>query len=153
MLSGDTAVDKIVSGYITNERIALTVTPTGSSYVWSIAKPSGATLRSDLSAVNVAGPSFVPEVHGIWTISVVIDSTTTYVIRIAVAAITQTTISQAFRCSPVADDTVPAPPVGEALFFSADALRWRTKNSAGVVRDLDQSIDGDGSILANQVFS
>ena len=35
MASGDTAVDKIVSGYITNERIALSITPSGDSFAFS----------------------------------------------------------------------------------------------------------------------
>ena len=137
MLSGDTAADKVVTGYIVSESIALSTHPTGTAWSWGIAKPSGATVRSNLSATDTAAPSFVPDEEGYWVVTVTVDGTTTYVIRIAVLAVSQATITQAMRCSPVAEATVPAPPVGEALFFSEEKGRWCVKDSSDAVRDLD----------------
>lgn len=137
MGSGDTAADKTVTGYLINEAIALSTFPAGTAWLWGIAKPSGATVRSNLNATSVAAPAFVPDAEGWWTITCTVDSTTTYVIRISVLALTQTTIAQAWRTSPVADATVPDPPAGEALFFSKDVGRWRAKDSSGTVRDVD----------------
>jgi hypothetical protein len=137
MLAGATSADNSVSGYITNEQITLSVTPTGSAYVWGLAKPSGSTARSVLSSSTGATPLVTPDVAGYYTVTCVVDSTTTYVLRISVAAVSITTIAQAFRCQPVANSTVPTPSTGESLYFSDDVDRLVVKTSAGVVREVD----------------
>lgn len=137
MVSGDTAADKSVSGYVTAEQIALSVTPTGTSYVWALAKPSGATSRSDLSANDEASCVFTPDVAGNWTVSLTVDSTTTYVIRIAVTAVAVSFVYEALRFTPKLNSTVPTPTIGAAVFFSDDSDLLSRKSPAGVVRSLE----------------
>src|SRR3990167_2773526 len=84
MTSGDTAADNTHTGYLVAEQVTLATYPTGASYSWGLAKPSGATVRSDLSATTGAGPVFTPDVAGYWTITCTVASTTAYVLRIAV---------------------------------------------------------------------
>lgn len=134
MTAGETAVTKAVTGYVEDEEITLSVSPTGTDYVWSITKPSGSTARSDLSSDTGASVTFTPEADGYWMATCVVDSTTTYRIRIAVSAISQTTTIGAHRFSPIADASVPTPVLGATTYYSSDAGTMVEKRTDGTVR-------------------
>jgi hypothetical protein len=70
--------DNTKAGFITNEVVTLSVEPAASSYQWGIAKPQGASSRSDLSSDTDASPVFVPDVHGFWVLTCVVDGATFY---------------------------------------------------------------------------
>jgi hypothetical protein len=133
MLAAETAADKAVSGYITLEEIALATTPTGTAYSWSIAKPSAATSRSDLDSTTDAGPAFTPDVEGYYTISCVVDSATTYIIRIAVALVASVSTLTTVRFIPVANASVPTPATGRTVYFSIESAALVEKRSDGTV--------------------
>lgn len=119
MTSG--SADNSVSGYLVGEQIVLTVTPTGTNYVWAIAKPSGsATARSNLDATTGASAKFTPDAEGYFTVSCVVDSTTTYTLRIAAQAIGTVTYHSASNFSPLNNAQVPAPALGHTWFHSTE---------------------------------
>ena len=133
---GATSPDNTKAGYLTAEQIALSVTPSASSFAWSLAVPSGSS-RATLSGTSASAPTFTPDVAGFYTITVTVDGSTTYVLRCSVVAVAVTTFAQAMRLQPVADASVTAPALGEAVFFSDDVDRLRSKDTAGAVRDID----------------
>jgi len=137
MVIGNTAADNTFGTFVTDEQITLATTPTGSTYVWGVSRPSGATGRSALSSSTDAAPVFTPDVPGLWVLTCVVDSTTTYVLRTTVVQVAIVTSQQAFRCLPIADASVPSPAAGEMLYFSSTVGRYRTRTSAGGIRDLD----------------
>lgn len=138
MVSGDTAADKSVSGYVTNEAVTLSTTPTGSTYSWGISLPTGATARANISDSTAATPSFTPDRAGYYVVTCVVDSTTTYVIRISVTQVAITTSYEAIRFSPKAAASVPTPSVGEAAFVnSSDSNLLTRKNSSGALQALE----------------
>ena len=119
MTSG--SADNSVSGYLVGEQIVLTVTPTGTNYVWAIAKPSGSsTARSNLDATTGASVKFTPDAEGYFTVSCVVDSTTTYTLRIAAQAIGTVTYHSASNFSPLNNAQVPVPALGATLFYSSE---------------------------------
>lgn len=139
MTPGETQPDDAESGYVTGEQIALSVTPAATTFSWGIAKPSGATVRANLSGTTDATPVFTPDVAGFYVVTVTVDSSTSYVIRLSVTQVAITTAAEAVRFQPKADASVPAPARGEALFFSSNVSRLRVKTTAGAVRDIDPS--------------
>jgi hypothetical protein len=120
MLAGATSADNAVSGYIALEEVALSVTPTGSSYSWAIAKPSSSTARARLSSTTDASPTFTPDVAGYYTLTCVVDSVTTYVLRVAVSAIGEVATIDAIRLVPILNAQVPTPATGRTIFSSSD---------------------------------
>jgi hypothetical protein len=112
--------DGINGGYITNEAITLSTEPTGSAYQWSLAKPQGASSRSDLTSLTDATPQFVPDVHGVWSIACTVDGTIVYLLRVGVEAVAVTTHGDASRYIPVGNGTVPAPALGSTVFHSRE---------------------------------
>lgn len=138
MVSGDTSVDNTRAGYVVGEQITLSVTPTGSTYVWGLSRPEGATSRSDLSDKTDVSPVFVPDFPGVWLVTCVVDSTTTYVIRLTATAIAITSVANAHRFSPTTNNSIPAPATGLTLYCSSDASnQFRVKNTSGTVLSLD----------------
>lgn len=131
MVDGDTAEDQNVSGYNAGEQVNLTLTGSPSSHVWTIAKPAGATARSDLATTTSATTRFTPDVSGYWVVTCNIG-TAEYVLRIAVVAIATETVREAMRFTPLADSAVVAPSSGAALFWSADsgALKMRLADNS-----------------------
>jgi hypothetical protein len=119
MVDGDTSADNSVSGYLRAEQIVLTTSPTGAAYSWGIAKPSGATSRSDLNDATAAAPTFTPDIAGYYVITCTVDKTTSYVLRIAVLQSALTTPYEAIRLQPLGDSQVTAPAVGACLYYSA----------------------------------
>jgi hypothetical protein len=112
--------DAVSTGYVIGEQISLTTNPTGTTYAWSSATPSGsAAARSALSATAGANVKFTPDADGVYVVSCTVDSATTYVIRLTVVDVAFSTVTQVVRLSPVEDNAVPAPATGRALYFSA----------------------------------
>jgi len=148
MVAGDTAADNSRSGYVVGEQITLSTTPTGTTYSWSLAKPSGATSRSNLSDETAAGPVFVPDYAGTWTITCIVDGATTYVLRVTATAVAITSVANAHRFSPTTNNSIPAPALGLTLFCSSDAnSQLRVKNSAGAVLTLDAASARTGTFV------
>jgi hypothetical protein len=138
MTAGDTAVDNTRAGYVVGEQVTLSTTPTGTTYSWGIAKPEGATSRSNLSDTTSASVTFIPDHAGTWTITCVVDGSTTYVLRITATAVAITSVANAHAFSPTANNSIPAPALGVTLFCSSDANnQLRAKTPDGAVQTLD----------------
>lgn len=136
MTDGD--ADGVVAGYATNARITLSTTPAGAGHSWALSKPSGATVRSDLSASSGASVSFVPDVEGVWLAVCTVSGPITYTLQIQVAAAAPSTISGALRFLARALASITTPLAGtEALYYDKDVGRYRSKTSAGTAREID----------------
>jgi hypothetical protein len=123
-----TAANNAVAGYVTGESIALSTTPTGSAYVWSLSLPAGSTLaRAGLTAAAGATSSFTPDVVGEYLVACTVDSVTTYTIRCSVTAATVAAVSSGTRYLPVTDTSVAAPATGCVLYFSATTSKLSVK--------------------------
>lgn len=134
MVADDAAADNTFTGYVTDEQITLTVTPTGTNYAWSMAIPSASSpLRSELSAETGASVTFTPDVAGYYTIVCIVDSTTTYVLRLSVTAITATVSSGAINFPDVTDNSVPTPTTGLTLYSSSTQGTIAVKDTGGTV--------------------
>ena len=140
MLAGDTATDKAVSGYLVGEQVTLTVTPSGAAYAWSMARPVEGTGRSDLSAGTGASVKFTPDAEGYYTITCLVDSVTSYTIRIATVAIGTVTDVAAARHQALLNSQIPTPSVGLTLFNSSDAGGLAVKGSDGNVTALSAGV-------------
>lgn len=139
MASGDTSADKTASGYVAGERITLTVTPSGTNYEWSQARPSGSSARAQLSGATGASVTFAPDVGGTYVVTCIVDGSTTYVIRITCQSPTISEPVEAVRLSPRTDASVPAPAAGRTLYYSSDQGKLVTKDSAGTVRTINET--------------
>lgn len=137
-----TSTDATQAGYLSLEQVSLSATPTGSTYLWSLAKPAGATARSDLNSSTDAAPHFTPDVEGFWLISVTVNSTTSYRLRLSVTSLAQATTREALRLSPKADAAVATPPLGAAVYYSSDRSAFAMKSSAGVVLPVQSGVGG-----------
>jgi hypothetical protein len=133
MVAGDTAVDKTVSSYVRNERVALSVTPSGTTYRWTMVIPNGSSAgKTSLSDSTDAAPTFVPDIGGVYVITCVVDETT-YVLRMTVVNTAQSEQTEAIRLTPRADAQITAPSAGAVLYYSTDEDALVTKDSAGTV--------------------
>jgi hypothetical protein len=137
MGSGDSAADKSVSGYITNEAITLTTSPAGSTYAWALGKPSGSTARANLSAATGASVSFTPDIAGYYNVACTVDSVTTYLLRVSITQVAQTTSYEAIRFSPKSDASVPTPALGSVMYFSTTQNALAVKLADGSVHTVD----------------
>jgi hypothetical protein len=161
MVSGDTSADNALSGWVTGEQVSLSVTPTGTTYQWSCAIPSAsAPARSALDDATSATPKFFPDVAGYYTVSCIVDSTTTYVLRMSVVQSAIADPVQGERFSPVTDAQIQAPPLGGTLYYSSDqgafVIKWpdgsigrfgSSISIGGVLNDANQNVDvADGTI-------
>lgn len=139
MVSGDTSADNSVSAYVAAETVTLSATPTGSTYVWGLSIPSGSSVaRSALNSTTLASPTFRPDVAGSYVVTCVVDSTTTYVLRIRVVQSAITTSLESIRHSPILSASVTAPSVGAAVFYDSSLGRLRQKLPDGSHRDFHQ---------------
>jgi len=129
MVSGDTAADNTASGYLTKERISLSVTG-GSTFVWSLSKPSASGSAVALQTPTAATSGFAPDADGYYVVTCLVDGTTLYVLRLAIADVSPVATMTALRFIPVANATVPAPAAGATLFYSIeeDALAQKLPN-------------------------
>lgn len=132
MVGGDTTADKVVSGYVVGEQIRLGVTPAGTSYLWSQALPSGsAVARAGLDSDTIAAPVFTPDAPGVYLVTVIVDSVTTYVIRIGVTAVSVTIAVQGTHYLPVPDASIAVPALGGVLYYSSDQNAFVVKLANG----------------------
>lgn len=137
MVSGDTAVDQTTSGFVTLDEITLSTTGTPASYAWGCAKPSASTDRAVLSSRTAASPTITPDVAGYYTITCVVDGTTTYILRIAVALVAAVSTLTVIRFVPIADAAVPTPASGRSVYYSSTAGAMVEKRPDGTVHTLD----------------
>ena len=130
--------DDVRSGYILNEQVTLSLTVSGTSWLWgqSVPNEAGAS-RAALDAPTSATPRFTPPAAGVYVLTCLVDGTTTYVLRVSVTATAVTQAMQALRFSPVADTQVPAPAVGGALYFSSTQNAFVVKDPSGDLFTLD----------------
>jgi len=133
MTGGDTAPDNVVAGYITAEQIALSTTPTGTTYEWSLAKPTGSSARADLSASTGASVSFTPDVAGNYGIACTVDETTTYTLLLAVANVGQVITLGILQFMPLHDAQVPTPATGRSVYYSIESAKVVEKRPDGTV--------------------
>jgi hypothetical protein len=129
--------DDTATGFLKNEQIALSVSPSGSAYSWSIAIPSdSAPAQSALDDADVAAPKFTPDVPGFYTLTCVVDGATTHVLRIAVVAVAVVRAGEGFNLMPLANSQVPTPKAGVVLYYSTDSSKAVVKDTSGTVTPL-----------------
>jgi len=124
-------------GFIENEAVTLSTLPSGTTYEWGLAKPQGATSRSDLTATTGTGIQFIPDVAGTWTITCTVDGSTAYTLRITVLQVAVTTWAHAYRLPLIADASVPAPATGATMYLSEERVSVALKVPSGVVYSLE----------------
>lgn len=136
MTSGDTAVDKVATGYVRNERVTLGTSPlASSSYLWAISPPSGSSAaKSALTDTDSASPAFVPDIGGTYTITCSVDGgATTYTIRLTALDTAASEPAECLRFLPRADAQVAAPAAGMAVYYSSTNTGLCAKDSSGTV--------------------
>lgn len=130
--------DDVSSGYILNEQVRLTLTVSGTTWLWSQSIPNAAgPSRSALDSYTSATPKFIPPAAGVYVLTCLVDGTTTYVLRIGVTATASVSVDQVIRLSPVTDTQVPAPAVGVSLYFSSTQNALVVKDTTGAVKTVD----------------
>jgi len=133
MTSGETSSDKTVTGYVTREQITLTAYPAGTTYVWSLAKPTASGSTCQLSATTGTSVTVTPDVEGYYVVSANVDGTA-YVLRAGVAAISNTSTISAIRFLPLTNAQVPTPSTAETGYWSSTLGALSLKDSTGTVR-------------------
>jgi hypothetical protein len=129
--------DAVTTGFLKNEQIALSADISGSGYAWSIALPSdSASGQAALDDATSATPKFTPDVAGFYTITVVVDGATTYVLRIAVVAVGIARQLEALNFAPLTNAQVPTPSAGVTLYYSTDSTKLVVKDASGTVTPL-----------------
>lgn len=132
------SADDTKTGYVTNQRVALSLSLVSTSFAWSISPPSGSSLaRSALSSTTDAGPTFVPDVPGLYLVSCLASDGTTYLLRLTVNALAILSPTEAIWLSPIADASVPTPALGAILYYSTDQSAPAVKLSDGTVNIVD----------------
>lgn len=137
MVGGDTAATNSITGCIAGEEVTLSVTPTGTTYLWGLAKPSASTARCDLSSDTDPSVTLVPDVEGNYVVTCLVDSTTVYVLQAAVVSVGTVQVVSVIRLLPLADSQVSTPATGLALYYSTTQSAPAVKDSAGNVSTID----------------
>jgi len=146
MSPADTAPINTFAGFLTAERVTLSVDPAGTTFSWGISSPSASTVRSELSSTTAATPVFTPDVGGFYVITCTVDSTIVYRLTLSVTQVAISTVVEASRYQPKTNASVTAPVLGRALFFSSDLDSLATKAPDGSV----EPIGGSGSSYLTQ---
>jgi hypothetical protein len=129
--------DAVSTGYVTHERVTLSVSVSGTTYRWGLSCPSGsAEAMSRLSATDIASPSFLPDAPGYYVITCLVD-TTTYILRLTVTSVGISQLAEVIRLSPLADAAVPAPAAGLSLYYSSTQASLCVKDPLGAVFKID----------------
>jgi hypothetical protein len=138
MTADDASADNAVSGYLTGEQITLSVTDSSPSSVsWGQAIPSASSSsRSGLDDDDQVTAKFTPDVGGYYTITANVDGTT-YVLRISVVAVPQTTLEGVLGLQPMTDAQVPTPSSGVNVYYSSTQSALAQKDSSGTVSTID----------------
>ncbi len=130
-------VDVAATGFLVNEQVTLSASPAGSGYQWSVAIPSdSAPGRAALDDDTDAAPKFTPDAPGFYTITVLVDGATQYVLRLAVVSVGTVRVGEVFHLLPLANAQVATPQTGVALYYSTDSSKAVVKDSAGTVTPL-----------------
>lgn len=140
MTSGDTTIDNNESGYVSGEMITLSVVlpapeaVTGLTLEWGLSIPDSA--RPDRTRLITAGENsmrFTPEsgVSGYYVVTVVINQSTSYVIRLGVSEVSQVTVLGALNLMPVLEASVLPPNSGLTLFVDVADNLLKSKDSDG----------------------
>lgn len=135
----DSGADVSATGFIVGERIALATDPAGTSHAWSLSAPSdSAPARSALDDDDDATPSFIPDVPGYYVVSVTLNGSTLYVLRIAVVSTATVRIGEVQHMLPIADSQVTTPQTGFAFYCGSDHSSLPCiKKSDGTVHTVD----------------
>jgi len=129
--------DATTSGFVSNEQVTLATSPAGAGYAWTIAIPSASSpAQSAIDDPTAASPKFLPDVPGLYLLQCVVDSATTYILRIAVVAAAVARQGEAINFLPMANSQVPTPLVGITVFNSSDLPGMAKKDTAGTVTAL-----------------
>jgi hypothetical protein len=129
--------DEVETGYVVNEKVVLTTTPTGTDYSWAISLPSGSSaVRAGLSDETGASVTFKPDVGGIYTVVCTVDGTTVYTLRLTVVDTVLMTPMEALRLAPVADASIPTPPATVLALYNSVTHGLVVKDSAGAIRQV-----------------
>jgi hypothetical protein len=144
--SGVTSADNSQSGYITDEQVSLSVTPSASTGVaWSLSKPTSSTARAALVDATASSTNFTPDVAGEYVVSAVVDSTTTYTLRMSVTQVATSSTLEALRFAEKIASAVSAPNTGIAVFADLTSGHLLEKHPGGIL-----AMHGDvGSVGAN----
>ena len=149
MSPADTAPINVFEGFLTAERVTLSVDPAGTTFSWGISSPSSSTVRSELSSTTSATPVFTPDVGGFYVITCTVDSTIVYRLTLSVTQVAISTVVEASRYQPKTNASVTAPVLGRALFFSSDLGSLAAKAPDGSVEPLGI---GGGTYLSQAVW-
>jgi hypothetical protein len=129
--------DVAAVGFLANEQITLSASPAGSGYQWSITIPADSSpARSALDDDTDAAPKFTPDVAGFYTLSVLVDGATTYVLRLAVVSVSIVRQCEGLNFAPMANSQIPTPQTGFTVFNSSDLPGMAKKDSTGTVTAL-----------------
>ena len=133
--------DDVRSGFILNEQVTLSLSVSGTTFLWSQSIPNAAgPSRAALDSYTSATPKFTPPAAGVYVLTCLKDGTTTYVLRISVTATASVTVDQVVRLSPVADTQVPTPALGVSLYFSSTQGALVVKDTTGAVKTVDLTV-------------
>jgi hypothetical protein len=133
----DDGADAVAVGFITGEQIKLTANPVGADYLWALAIPSTSNAaRSRISGEEEKTAYFTPDAAGVYAVTVNVDGTT-YILRLTVTQLAQSTALEALRLSPVADSQVAVPAAGAALYWSSTQDALALKDATGDVFTVD----------------
>lgn len=133
MVAGDTAVDKSISGFVTRERITLSVTGSPGAVSWGLAKPSGSSSVCEISDSDALTPTFSPDVEGYYVVTCLLDGVTAYVLRLSATQVAHITTLTAIRFMPVPNAAIPSPATGRSLFCSEELDGMAVKDPDGNV--------------------
>lgn len=146
MVSGDETPDNQVGGFVDDNLITLTVVPSGTSYAWTLSRPSGATIRSALSATTAAETTFIPDAEGTYLITLVVDGTTTYNLRATVVAVLTGNSNETVRFFGIPSASVPTPLTDAVhLFHQEQTDTLSIKRDDGTVVEVGEGSGGGGA--------
>lgn len=111
--------DDVKAGYLDQESITLTLSETGSTYLWSLASPVDSEQQGVIRGETTATAQFVPDVAGYYVVTCLLDGVSTFILRISVTSSVVETVREALRLQPKEDDQVAAPAVGLVVYCSS----------------------------------
>lgn len=132
--------DVTASGsFVVNEQVTLSATPTGTSYQWELSIPAASSpARSALDDDTDGTPKFTPDVAGLYVVSVTVNGSTLYVLRLSVAAPGVVRMGEINNMLPLTDAQVPTPQTGFSFFCGADHSNLPCiKKTDGTVHTVD----------------
>jgi hypothetical protein len=126
--------DGTCAGFVSAEQITLGTSPTGSGYVWGLARPSDSAVA--LNSLTAAAPTLTPDVGGYYTVTCTVDSATSYVLRLSVAAPATVATITALRFLPTTNASVAAPATGVKVYYSSTCAALVQVDTAGTITAL-----------------